>query len=353
MSMSLTGNQQTPEEVAKLAGEILDKTVTHAVSIGHGGNSRVYRITADRDYVVKFYFQHPADLRDRLGTEFKSLSFLWEQGIRNIPQPLSSWPQQSCALYSMIEGKAAKETVSAKDIDTAADFLKTLKGFNAIGIAQGFKPASEAFFSGKDIVASLKTRLQRFGFHDAAPEYQALKTYLLEDFNLLLEEVAAWSKEYLAGYGISWEKALDPKYRTLSPSDFGFHNALRLPDGDLCFLDFEYFGWDDPVKMTSDFVWHPAMNLTEELKQQFAARMQQLFSDDPNYKIRRNALFPIFGLKWCLIILNEFTAMDAERRNFARPQIQDKTAVRLQQLARAKNMTETIRSTYKEFSYGS
>jgi hypothetical protein len=26
--------------------------------------------------------------------------------------------------------------------------------------------------------------------------------------------------------------------RTLSPSDYGFHNALRRPDGTLVFLDF-------------------------------------------------------------------------------------------------------------------
>ena len=40
--------------------------------------------------------------------------------------------------------------------------------------------------------------------------------------------------------------------RALSPSDFGLHNALRGQDGQLRFVDFEYFGWDDPVKLVSD-----------------------------------------------------------------------------------------------------
>ena len=50
------------------------------------------------------------------------------------------------------------------------------------------------------------------------------------------------------GQGVSWEQELLEQYRTLSPSDFGFHNALRTPAGTMVFLDFEYFGWDDPAK---------------------------------------------------------------------------------------------------------
>jgi len=30
----------------------------------------------------------------------------------------------------------------------------------------------------------------------------------------------------------------------------------------IIFLDFEYFGWDDPAKMIVDFLLHPAMNLS-------------------------------------------------------------------------------------------
>ena len=55
------------------------------------------------------------------------------------------------------------------------------------------------------------------------------------------------------------EAELPVEQRTLSPSDFGFHNALRRPDGRVVFLDLEYFGWDDPAKMISDFLLHPAL----------------------------------------------------------------------------------------------
>ena len=38
----------------------------------------------------------------------------------------------------------------------------------------------------------------------------------------------------------------------LSPSDFGFHNIVKNKKK-LYFLDFEYSGFDDPLKLLSDF----------------------------------------------------------------------------------------------------
>ena len=151
--------------------------------------------------------------------------------------------------------------------------------------------------------------------------------------------------------GIACDEVIPKEYQTLSPSDFGFHNALRMADGRIVFLDFEYFGWDDPAKMVSDFLWHPAMNVKEELRLYFVKHMVSIFEKDPHFKIRLKSSFPLFGLMWCLICLNEFIMVDAQRRDFARPQVKNITAVRLEQLAKAKRMSEKIKSTYKDFPY--
>ncbi len=57
--------------------------------------------------------------------------------------------------------------------------------------------------------------------------------------------------------GLDFNGELPQEWRSLVPSDFGFHNSLRRNDGSLAFVDFEYFGWDDPVKMTADILLHP------------------------------------------------------------------------------------------------
>ena len=64
--------------------------------------------------------------------------------------------------------------------------------------------------------------------------------------------------------------------------------------------------WDDPVKMVSDFLWHPGQTVASELKSYFKKRMSQCFSADATYRARFQALFPLYGLIWVLIILNHF-----------------------------------------------
>ncbi|MDE2223599.1 MAG: aminoglycoside phosphotransferase family protein [Candidatus Omnitrophica bacterium] len=353
MTTFLAGHKSyMPKEVARLASDLMKVPVSHVQPIGQGANSRVFRLSRpDGNYVLKFYFQHPEDPRDRLGTEFRSLSFLWDRGLRRIPRALQAWPQQACALYSLIEGVSPTAQLKNADIGQAVDFLKILKQLAGSGIDQGFPAASEAFFSGHDIINNLRIRLGRLQIIDSGQECQALHHYLQEDFLPLLGTVEEWSLEYLSQQGISWDKQLPDKYRTLSPSDFGFHNALRTSSGEVVFLDFEYFGWDDPVKTVSDFLWHPAMNLKEGFKQDFTVEATGLFSDDPGFQKRLKACFPLFGLKWCLIFLNEFVASDMQRRGFAQAPPKDKSVLLLNQLAKAKAFSDRIRRTYKEFPY--
>ena len=160
-------------------------------------------------------------------------------------------------------------------------------------------------------------------------------------------------KNHLQQNGVSNDFLLAQEFRTLSPSDFGFHNVLREADGKVVFLDFEYFGWDDPVKLVSDFLWHPAMNIAEDLKVRFVQRMNVVFGNDPCFQARLKAVFPLFGLKWCLILLNEFIPTESERRDFSRSPIRNKTTVRLEQLAKARSLSRKIRQMYKDFPYGS
>lgn len=352
--MSISSAEQfTPADVAMLAADLMAQAVTSAEPINKGANNRVYRLkAASGEYVMKFYFQHPGDTRDRLGTEFKSLSFLWANGIRQIPQPLQAWKTRGCALYSSVDASSSAGQKTDADIMQAADFLKTLKKLAASDGSSELKPASEAFFSIEGIVATLGSRLERLNCDDGTAEYAALRRYLDDDFLPLLEAVKSWMKEFSGEHGIPWDRELPAGSRTLSPCDFGFHNALRSRAGAMVFLDFEYFGWDDPVKMVADFLWHPGMTLSEAQKEDFIVRMQEAFGGDLEYRSRLEMLSPLFGLKWCLILLNEFVAVDMQRRGFAGMVTQDKAAVRLRQLGKAKALSDRVRLAYEYFPYG-
>ena len=110
---------------------------------------------------------------------------------------------------------------------------------------------------------------------------------------------------------------LEPEDWCISSSDFGFHNALRCRHGHLVFVDFEYFGWDDPVKLVCDFLLHPAMDSSTTEKGQFWEGAKELFAADPAFQERFYLFYPYYALRWCMILLNEFLPERWQRRQAA------------------------------------
>jgi hypothetical protein len=93
-------------------------------------------------------------------------------------------------------------------------------------------------------------------------EADTLRRFFDGPFADMLNAFEARARQGYLALGLDFDAELAEEMRTLSPSDFGFHNAIRKTDGTLCFIDFEYFGWDDPVKLTADFLHHPGMALS-------------------------------------------------------------------------------------------
>ncbi len=87
---------------------------------------------------------------------------------------------------------------------------------------------------------------------------------------------------------------------------FPFHDGLVSPNGTLAFFDFEYFGWDDPVKLTADFMLHPAVALSATQRLRIRRSAEQLYRDGSGFAQRLGAYLHLFGLRWVLILLNEF-----------------------------------------------
>ena len=56
------------------------------------------------------------------------------------------------------------------------------------------------------------------------------------------------------------------------------------------------------------------MNLPEDLQKVYVDRVVPVLESTGYKCLRAKALFPLFGVKWCCIILNEFVPRDAARR---------------------------------------
>jgi len=338
-----------------VASRLLGRDVTSAARIGEGRNSRVYRLTCGGscEYAAKFYFRHSADSRDRLGVEFSSLLFLWENGVRGIPQPIASDRESGCAVYEYIEGKKIpSRKVSGADIDYAVRFLARLKELKDEKNSIRLPIASEACFSIQAIVDSIEQRLRCLSaVRNSEPQYDALQAFLNRDFALSFSQIIEWCQSCLDSAGIAIVSDLGYAERTLSPSDFGFHNALRRNNGEIVFLDFEYFGWDDPAKMVVDMLLHPGMKLSMGLKRRFVDRILSNFTEYSGLAERIRIVFPLFGLKWCLILLNEFLPEQSLRRQFASTGSYRQSDIQLKQLAKALKMLQSIMEEYGRFPY--
>ena len=134
---------------------------------------------------------------------------------------------------------------------------------------------------------------------------------------------------------------LKQSLRCISPSDFGFHNALKMADCSLRFLDFEYAGWDDPAKMVGDFFAQLAVPVSEHYFDHFVEQVMQPF-EYPEFLIQRASLLRgAYQVKWCCIALNVFIPMHMARRRFANPYLNE-IEMKQNQLLKAEKLLKNL-----------
>ena len=132
-----------------------------------------------------------------------------------------------------------------------------------------------------------------------------------------------------------------PQFRTLIPSDMGAHNALRAADGRLHFLDFEYFGWDDPLTSIANFVMHPGMRLSDRQKALYQQVLLGHFGRHAETE-RLPALMPLYGLRWCAIILGELLPERWQHRLESNAALGTWDEVRREQIGKARALVSQL-----------
>ena len=156
---------------------------------------------------------------------------------------------------------------------------------------------------------------------------------------MLERAIALWPNQ-------GFDMEITRNQQILSPSDFGFHNALKNVNGSIVFIDFEYFGWDDPVKLLCDFAFHPGMELSVAMKKYWFKATLKLYGEE--LLPRLHSSWPLYGLCWVLIILNEFRSDIWDRRRAADPSLENsRKDVQLLQLKRARQLIKFIDHSVK------
>ncbi|MBI3723314.1 aminoglycoside phosphotransferase family protein, partial [bacterium] len=309
-----------PEErLRSLAERLAGATPTSIELCRRGGNNRVYRVETTRGLsALKVYPSIAEDPRDRLGREHRSLAFLAPRLPKGlVPAPLAIDREARAALYEWVEGVPVNAIDASarhgQDVDAVVRLLAALHEIGSEG--QDLPEATEPCLAASELLARLDARLGPL--KAASGNEPELGSFLESVFEPLAALARSDLLEVYARLGWSLAARIERSRQTLSPSDFGFHNALRRGSGALAFVDFEYFGWDDPVKASSDFLWHAGMKLSPAERTAFLEGACGAFGDDETFADRLAAQFPLHGLHWCLLVLNEFLPERWKRRVLA------------------------------------
>ena len=296
-----------------------------------GGNNRVLIIVVDgRKLVAKWYYRHASDQRDRLKSEYAFLTCIKKAGITCAPQPVACDPMRGVGIYEYIEGrKLTADDIDVQCVDQAAEFFCLLNQPATHQFARDLPNASEACFSVHDHFRMVDARIEKLG---GIPGGSAIDAAARVFSGELRDRCQKLKSSILRDFKADPNEANHD--RCLSPSDFGFHNALLTARG-ICFLDFEYAGWDDPAKMAGDFFSHPAIHVDDVHFERFLDKTMRYAAGPAAMMARARLLRPVFQTKWCCIILNDFLPEFALRRRFADATF-DEEQRKTEQLAKAK-----------------
>lgn len=297
--------------------------IVKSESLGGGFNNKIFKLdsVSGESYVLKWYFK---DDRNRLSREFSAFEYLRSQGELRLPFPYFRDDEKGYAVYSFESGRTKPGSeLSKRNLGEFLSFILFLQNIDPKGGKFGFPEAVLATRSARQFSEVVLSKVKKFEdlVKKSDPNSDVAQfsrsTNVLEKINDYLEVTKKLS-------GNAFYEEISPSLMRLSPVDFGPHNAIFGNDEKICFIDFEYFGLDDPSKIVANFVTHEgSWGLSHENIKYFIDGYQEK-SSLPKDVVRRVKMFiPLQALNWISILLWSFTPQKLESRKFADPNLDE------------------------------
>ena len=334
-SLSLKNNT-----ASEIAADLLDKVGLLApfeiTRLTGGVNNRVYRVETEKArYALKVYFAHPNDPRDRIGVETVFTNYARSLDLDCLRHLISFDRDLNAALYTFADGRRfGINDVSESAIEQAIDFISSLNRDRSL--ARDLPIASEASFSIHSHLSIIKKRIALLT-REVVDE--AARDFVTNEITPTWQNIRS---QAISAAGDRYFEELSEENRCLSPSDFGFHNAILGTGGTVHFLDFEYAGWDDPAHLFCDFFCQIAVPVSDKHRPYVTSKLASMVSDQDWFRKRIDILMPVYQLKWSCILLNDFLRVEGERREFAG--LSGNSSRRGQQLQQSRHLLTAIQA---------
>ncbi len=252
--------ENTAEYPASLFSSLLKQKGIVCVSaelITGGSNNLIHRIICEDGsfLLAKKYF---VDDRQRLAREFQTLSLLRENGFTEVPQPIERFDKQNAGVYEFISGRHIfASEFSDRELIQIAEYLAKIHSLTKKEVKKNLPKAFTAAFSLADALKAGRKRLM--SVNKNFPKFERdVQQFVMK--NMVIERVdAAFTKIAKQLGDVKMYKKINPEHERLSSVDFGPHNMLWREDDSLTVIDFEYAGWDHPMRIISDMLSHDKM----------------------------------------------------------------------------------------------
>lgn len=315
----------------------------HLEPILSGKNNRAYQVMIyGMPIFLKQYNPRSMTAHDRLKKEYAFLRYAELCGCHAVAKPIAYDENACLALYEYIEGERYSQgSVTEFDIQKALDFLRNINQLRFIlGSGVGLNHAVDACFSVQEHIHCVEQRVSRLQAMAVRDEVDSMAfEFINTNLRSVWDKLRQWLAKQCITHTIDERQILELNNRIISPSDFGFHNALKCEDGSVRFLDFEYAGWDDPAKLIGDFFNQVDVPVAMDYFPEFVGKLGELVSDAQELKVRAGLLLPLYRVKWCCIVLNYFLY---EVKNMKAFVSNISSTTRMTQLKKAKDILSRV-----------
>ena len=289
-----------PPFFAKYWAQRLGAEIDSLTQLRGGINNQVFRCGSERRYwVIKTYRAQEPEKRDRMKAEVDFLRYSARVAANFTPAIIEVDDARRCVVMEHISGEQYPEgaSPSEKDVEDALRFLRVINGSHKLAREMIQLDAADGFLSLRQHMDNVYCRLAAMGTEHLPHQYKSQAREMLDTL-YKRAEFAEKRLEAKINNGMVADN-LDPSDRCVSPSDFGFHNAIRTANK-VKFIDFEFAGWDDPAKACVDFVLQQR-NPVHLAPLEVAYRLFR--GKEEHIVCRIEAIFEILKLKWLCIIL--------------------------------------------------
>lgn len=274
-----------------------------------GINSKVYCCSNQEGrWVIKSYATHQERQSNRMKAEVEFLEYANKVTPGYTPKIYHQDRFRNCVIMEMLDGEPFQpsEVVCEQETEKGLQFLRQLNRDRSLAAKYIHCQAAEGYLSIFEQIENIRSRLERLSARFVCTESQLHAMGLISYTEQALKKAEDCFEEYRLNGLV--EDRISKSQLYVSPSDFGFHNAIRGRSA-VYFIDFEFAGWDDPAKTIIDFILQPKCPVDISL--------DRLLAIYPEFHVeallrRCKVMFPILRAKWLCIILS---VLDPSRFN--------------------------------------